>query len=242
MSGAIFEEQTILQGLPTDLRTVTLQQISAEAIKRVPMLKGIGDQCAAAVYVNLHPHYFEEQGVIYVAKDYGSDMFFVTTGTVLLQGIDLHVEGSMADKSKQLSLNPKSGIRLQHVKADEFFGEMCMFPELCKYRTETAIASTRVECFTLSHEDFCELSRWQPAFAERLEQLCALNAARYGISNEAVELLVQQSASRLNFSRMDRRVEEVKAELIADYESKLADMGLWLPGRPKGFVFQIWMR
>jgi len=31
-----------VQGLPADLRFITLQQISAEAIKRVPVLKGIG--------------------------------------------------------------------------------------------------------------------------------------------------------------------------------------------------------
>ena len=242
LSGAIFEEQMILQGLPNDLRTVALEQISAEAIKRVPVLKGIGDQCAAAVYCNLHPHFFEEEGVIYTAKDFGSDMFFVTAGSVQLQGIDLHVGESDAEKTRQLRLSPRARSRSHHVEKDDFFGEMCMFPDLCKYRTETAIANSRVESLILSRGDFCELSRLQPAFAQRLEHLCALKAARYGISNQAVESLVQQAASRLNFSRMDRRVDDVKAELIAAYEHKLASMGLRLPGRDKGFVYQIWMR
>ena len=74
-----------------------------------------------------------------------------------------------------------------------------------------------------------------------VEQICELKAAKYGISNHAVELLLQQSASKLNFSRMDRRVDQAKTELIAVYEEKLASMGLRLPGKDTGVVFQIWM-
>jgi hypothetical protein len=89
MSGASFEEEMILHDLPSNLRMNAMQQISAEAVKRIPMLKGLGSSCSAQVYVNCYPHYFEE-GLIYAAKEQGNEMYFVVSGTVKLQGIKLH--------------------------------------------------------------------------------------------------------------------------------------------------------
>ena len=35
--------------------------------------------------MHLQPHYFDELGLIYAAKEHGTDMFFVNSGTVQLQ-------------------------------------------------------------------------------------------------------------------------------------------------------------
>ena len=88
-SGAIYEEAFVLQDLPTDLRATTMLQISVEAIAQVPALKGLQDLCAAEVYVNLYPHCFDE-GLIYAAKELGSEMYFITSGQVQIQGFVLH--------------------------------------------------------------------------------------------------------------------------------------------------------
>ena len=88
-SGAIYEEAFVLQDLPTDLRATTMLQISVEAIAQVPVLKGLQDLCAAEVYVNLYPHCFDE-GLIYAAKELGSEMYFITSGQVQIQGFVLH--------------------------------------------------------------------------------------------------------------------------------------------------------
>ena len=95
-SGAIYEEAFILQDLPTDLRAITMQQISVEAIARVPVLKGLQDLCAAEVYVNLYPHCFDV-GLIYAAKEFGSEMYFIESGHVQIQGIVLHASRNEKD-------------------------------------------------------------------------------------------------------------------------------------------------
>jgi len=117
-----------------------------------------------------------------------------------------------------------------------------MYPKICKYRTETAIAQTRVECYVLSRHNLQQLSKMQPTFADRLKVMCTITAAEYVFSNEAVERLTEMTTSKLGFSRMDRRVDEIKTGLIAAYNDKLSAMGMCLAGNPKGLVLQGWMQ
>jgi hypothetical protein len=111
-SGAIYEEDSILNDLPPNLRSIVVQQISVEAISRIPMLKGLQDVCAAEVYVNMYPHYFEE-GLIYAGKEPGDEMYFLTAGTVVLHAIDLH--GAENDRVEDAKLQPKSCRQVQVV-------------------------------------------------------------------------------------------------------------------------------
>ena len=116
-----------------------------------------------------------------------------------------------------------------------------MFPDICRYRTETALAETRVSCFVLKRERMEEVSKSQPAFAKKLKEICAIKAVHYGFSNAAVEALVKRESASRSFSRMDLTIEKLKGELLAEYEAKLQRMGFSQPGQERGPVYQVWL-
>lgn len=84
-----------------------------------------------------------------------------------------------------------------------------MFPNICKYRTESAIAQNRVECFVLKRERMEEISEAQPVFAEKLEEMCLIKSVMYGFTNQAFENLHHEVAKQ-SFTRMDRHIDDTK--------------------------------
>ena len=104
------------------------------------------------------------------------------------------------------------------------------------------MAQNRVHCFVLKREKLEELSKSRPAFADKLATMCSIKAVQYGVSNDAFETAIQDTPGHRSFSRMDGRIEELKASLIHDYEEKLQSVGLCLPGKKTAFSAQLWMQ
>ena len=129
-SGLVYDEDNLLNDLPPNLRSIVMQQISVEAVSRIPMLKGVQDVCAAEVYVNMYPQNFEE-GLIYAAREPGDEMYFVTSGKVVLHAVHLH--GAEGYGPEDTRLHPKQCPDMQvvppaHTLQSE---DTCACPNAC---------------------------------------------------------------------------------------------------------------
>jgi hypothetical protein len=117
-----------------------------------------------------------------------------------------------------------------------------MFPDICGYRTDTALAETRVSCFVLKRENMENLSKLQPGFAQKLEEVCSIKAVHYGLSKEAFEEFATSKTAHRSFSRMDLKIDKLQSELLTEYGAKLQRMGFRQSTRQNGLMYDVWLK
>ena len=91
------------------------------------------------------------------------------------------------DDNSTAELDAHSADAGEIVPRGEAFGEVCLFPDICKYRYETATAKGNVRVLMLGVDAFTELQQLHPPFALKMREMCELNAAILGISNDTLQ-------------------------------------------------------
>ena len=123
------------------------------------------------------------------------------------------------------------------VVGGETFGELCLYPHLCKFRYENAKVLEDLWCLSLTRIALAEISALYPGFAKTLHDFCQMLAASVGVTNAHFETqehsLVTQRPRGL--SVIEKSVHEQKAQLLMIYEKGLASLAVPRPPLPDSF-------
>jgi len=115
------------------------------------------------------------------------------------------------------------------VAAGGFFGELCLFREICKYRHDTATAKEvkvgdGVSCFMLTSEAVADLWELCPQFCSTIQQLCLLRTHYHGVNNATFDKLL--NAGHKEGRELEKTVRSHKHQLLEVLESQLSQMAI----------------
>jgi CRP-like cAMP-binding protein len=107
----------------------------------------------------------------------------------------------------------------------DVFGEICLFPQICRYRYENAKAVSEVQVFILSLDAFKEVADFSPEFAHKLQEHAEILSGVLGVTNEVFQKQASKSHSKghtTKNSKFEEEVQDWKAELMLVYERGLS--------------------
>ena len=241
-SGSLYKEQALISLMPDDVRSVLLKAISEDAQKTIPFLsaKGLEDQeTLGHIYIRMQPHFFDKEESIYKAEQPGDEMFFIEKGEVTLDRPKFR-RGVMIsqDAPKKPFQQPtyseafknafpvEAHLSTETLGSGDTFGEVCLFPHICKYRYQNATAVSEVSLFLLSRAALDEIKVISPAFYSKLEDLARLRAAiAGGVSNDAFEGKARQEDKGPR-SKLEQEIRNFQSDLLAVYEKGFSSLAM----------------
>jgi small-conductance mechanosensitive channel/CRP-like cAMP-binding protein len=155
-------------------------------LRYVPIFKGLNDEEHARLADRLTHTPFAAGEAILVQGEKGEDLFILTKGRA-----EVRVTGAGG-----------AATTVAVLEAPEFFGEFGMLTG--EARQASVIATTEVECFRLTREDFEEVLRERPGIAE-------------GISEVLAEREVELRSAKESLT------EQVKKKMIANERGSILD-------------------
>ena len=191
-SGAMYDERRLLSDMPRHLRHELFQQIGPTAKDKVSFFKGHDDCTAGGIFCFLEPLTFQEGEYAFRQRDLGEEMYFIEHGTVSLELMNTqkpHRNTSLLPPAAERyseSLAQREAEARGHAAVElgegDFFGEICLFWDLCKYRHQSARCVGQVSCFVLRRQYLAQIEEFAPRFMGKLYKLCQLRAAIAGVS------------------------------------------------------------
>lgn len=121
------DDSAVLRDLPTHLRSEVSVYVNGEIVPKVPFFAHCSAGFIKAVVAHLKPHMFAPGDWIVREGDAGSDMFFISRGSVIISS--------------------STGELLSVLTEGDFFGEICLLIDT--QRTASARAATYCDLFSL---------------------------------------------------------------------------------------------
>ena len=241
-SGSLYKEQALISLMPDDVRSELLKAISEDAQKTIPFLaaKGLeGQETLGHIYIRMQPHFFDKEESIYKAEQPGDEMFFIEKGEVTLDRPKLRRGVLISqDAPKKPFQQPayseafksafpvEAHLTTETLGSGDTFGEVCLFPHICKYRYQNATAVSEVSLFLLSRAALDEIKVISPAFYSKLEDLARLRAAiAGGVSNDAFEGKARQEGKGPR-SKLEQEIRNFQSDLLAVYEKGFSSLAM----------------
>ena len=121
------------------------RSITSKTHELVPcLLEGVDEVTLGQIFIRLIPRFFEEEQEIFRAQDNGEEMYFVTKGSVLLEcmstGFRAEMRAAKSTLFREDDMQEPDTPGHELVAAGGYFGELCLFSDVCNYRHQTAIA------------------------------------------------------------------------------------------------------
>ncbi len=225
-SGAVYQEEEILEDLPRNLRKTIFEHVSTMAEVEVPMLKGLEAEACGRIYLLLLPIHFNAQETIYKRGEEGGEMYVVTFGSVILTDGN----GKHLDKKDEETTIYRSSELLKQRKVDRdsqepgpYFGHMSLFQEICMLTPEVARAETNVETMCLTRKIADKIRVFCPDFCDRLFDFCLLSASRYGLGNESMSC--PKNLERGCYPKIEQMCADYRLELMSRHKRILVLKG-----------------
>ena len=247
-SGSLYKEQALISLMPDDVRSELLKAISEDAQKTIPFLaaKGLeGQETLGHIYIRMQPHFFDKEESIYKAEQPGDEMFFIEKGEVTLDRPKLRRGVLISqDAPKKPFQQPayseafksafpvEAHLTTETLGSGDTFGEVCLFPNICKYRYQNATALSEVSVFLLSRSALDEIKVISPTFYSKLEDLARLRAAiAGGVSNDAFEGNARHEGLGTR-SKLEQEIRNFQSDLLAVYEKGFCSLAMETPQTP----------
>ena len=145
-----YDESSVLQDLPSSLKTSVSIFLNKEMIEKVPLFKGADDSLIREIILLLEPVVYTPGDYVVREGDIGYDMFFISKGSVDVMSGD-------------------ESIVYATLSAGQFFGEIALL--LSMPRTATIKAKEYCDLYRLEKEIFDRVIERYPDFTETMKKL-----------------------------------------------------------------------
>ena len=143
---------SIIDELPRFLQDQIRLHVKLKLIKKVPIFKGVSDDCLVAVAQVTIPEFYALDANVIEYGEQGSEMFFLEHGIVEIYTYD----------------EAGAEIWMANLKGGSFFGEISLMSEDCR-RTATVRAVTSCIMYTLTKESFDHVVQVYPDLKRKVE-------------------------------------------------------------------------
>lgn len=191
-----YNEHQVLSELPLALKTKVALQINRDIIEKVPLFKGATPAFLKDIILKLEPVIFTPDDYIIIAGEIGSEMFFVSKGSV---------DVLSADERITYATTTEGG----------FFGEIALL--LSTARTATIKAREYCDLYVLKKESFDSILLKYPQFAEQMEK--EADKRRAEIAEKAIEAQkATQEAEEINENeeKTDMLIEDIRITILEE--------------------------
>ena len=154
-----YDESAAIAGLPPTLRAEVSLYLNREIISKVPMFRGASEEFIRAVALEMRPVIFTPGDFIMRAGESGSEMYFISRGSVEIMA---------ADGKTQLA----------KLTAGDFFGEMALL--LNQPRMAGARAAEYCDLYVLEKATFKNILARFPDFASHIEEVASKRREQAG--------------------------------------------------------------
>lgn len=145
-----YDESSVLEELPSSLKTWVSLFLNKDIIEKVPIFEGASEEFIKETIMNLKPVVYTPGDYIVTAGELGFDMFFISKGSVDVVSADgSTVYATLSD--------------------GQFFGEIALL--LSMPRTASIVAKGYCDLYSLDKETFERILGRYPAFAETIKEL-----------------------------------------------------------------------
>jgi len=145
-----YDESSVLEELPSSLKTWVSLFLNKDIIEKVPIFEGASEEFIKETIMNLKPVVYTPGDYIVTAGELGFDMFFISKGNVDVVSADgSTVYATLSD--------------------GQFFGEIALL--LSMPRTASIIAKGYCDLYSLDKETFERILGRYPVFAETIKEL-----------------------------------------------------------------------
>lgn len=144
----VFDEAALFDVLPSSLREELLAHYVKTVVQHLRFFQQVEPQFAADVALLLQPVFFAPQSLVVVMDTEASEMFIVSTGTLVV--ILTHAEGTAAGKKNQqlASIGHEQELPIATLHEGDHFGELAL---LCEHRQRRRMASVRAKSYCELH-------------------------------------------------------------------------------------------
>ncbi len=147
-----YDESSVLEDLPIPLKTQISMYINQRILEKVPLFQGASQDLLRAIILNLEPVVFTPGDFIFQVGDLGTDMYFISRGSVDVVSAD----GNTVFATLQ---------------EGHFFGEIALL--LSTPRTASIRAAEYCDLYRLHKDHFDKVISRYPNFAEHIRGLAA---------------------------------------------------------------------
>lgn len=144
-----YDESAAIAGLPPSLRAEVSLFLNREIIERVPLFRGASEEFVRAVALEMRPVIFTPGDYIMRAGEPGSEMYFISRGTIEIVTADGKVVATLT--------------------AGDFFGEMALL--LNQPRAASARAVDYCDLYLLEKTTFSHILARFPDFSSHIEKV-----------------------------------------------------------------------
>jgi CRP-like cAMP-binding protein len=145
-----YDESSVLEELPSSLKTWVSLFLNKDIIEKVPIFEGASEEFIKETIMNLKPVVFTPGDYIVTAGELGFDMFFISKGSVDVVSADgSTVYATLSD--------------------GHFFGEIALL--LSMPRTASIVANGYCDLYSLDKDTFERILARYPVFAETIRKL-----------------------------------------------------------------------
>ena len=256
-SGMMYDEIMLLEDLPRDLRAEALRRIarslrnkSLEHEALPVLLHGMSEFEVGCVVVHLIPRFFEHDIQIFMSREEGCEMYFVEKGSVVLEPDKYfrQSEGMTAGGEAEGGRDGSEGGggggtaggagTTENEDKDEimgggYFGELCLFQDICTFRHETATAKAMpgtgfgMKCLMLTSTAMDELKDVCPKFWTSMRELCSLKSQISNVNNAVFKRL--HVAGHHESRELDNVVTHQKLVVLQQIEAKMEEVAIVVP-------------
>lgn len=145
-----YDESAIVADLSPTLRTDVTLYLKKDIIERVPLFNGAPEEFVKEIAMHMRPVVYLPGDVVFRAGDHGTDMFFISQGTVEVLSQDGHTVHNTLGEG-------------------EFFGEIALF--LNQPRSATVRATDHCDLYRLEKDVFARIVDRFPEIARKIEEL-----------------------------------------------------------------------
>lgn len=143
------DQNIFLEDLPESLRLEAMQNIAGEIIESVPIFNLSSKDLKNLLLKSLKHKIYPPDSFIVNDKEFGDEMYFISSGKAFIMTSDLMVHGELND--------------------GDYFGEISLL--LGEKRTASVKAITFCETFVLTKDKFEQIKKDHPEFKEVLKKI-----------------------------------------------------------------------
>ncbi len=143
-----YQDDSLLQGLPSKIQSELLLFINRSIIEKVPFLKGADPDMLSELMNQLATKVFVPEEKVFKFGDPGDALYFIQNGEVEIQ--------------------TKEGVSIATLKDGAFFGEMALISD--KPRMATAMSKSYCDIYVLSKESFEKVIASYPQFKSHIHE------------------------------------------------------------------------
>eukprot|EP00218_Dolichomastix_sp_CCMP3274_P012215 CAMPEP_0170135336 /NCGR_PEP_ID=MMETSP0033_2-20121228/2426_1 /TAXON_ID=195969 /ORGANISM="Dolichomastix tenuilepis, Strain CCMP3274" /LENGTH=714 /DNA_ID=CAMNT_0010370935 /DNA_START=50 /DNA_END=2194 /DNA_ORIENTATION=- len=175
-----FDERSVLDGLPVQLRKEIFDTLYMSTILKVPLFRNAPDSFVTEVCLRLSPVSIPEYRTVYVSGEIGLEMYIVAGGEVTVMPDRPGRSGR--DLNKSLTLGNVSPAVIENLATvrygvGSFFGEAAVIGLAKRAQTLVTLASTHL--LSLNEEHFKDLQRVRPDVSVQLHLIYIERLARH---------------------------------------------------------------